>query len=769
MVLGKKKSKLQNPDDHRTTSQSRSRHARRISGPARARGDRKLHLRLELLFDRRGLAAHRLSGLRRGKLAQYGFHLEVLDHVIGLDVVEVLESDAAFVTGLDFARVVLEALERTDFAVPYDPPVAHQARPRTALNLAVRDHRAADRGPLHHEGLTHLRSPKRLLAIGRCKQPLHRFADIVYRLVDNRVEANLDAFLFRELRGLLFGPHIKAEDNRLGGRGQRDVGFRNRADGSMNQVELDFVGRKPLQRIGERLDRAVHVALDNDAQLLHLTRRHLLAQVFERDAAGLLQYTLALLRTPELGDLTRLRLFGHPDKRRTGLRYRREPENLDRRRRSGLGQTLPEMVQHRAYASERGAAHKRIALMECAFLDQHRRHGTAAAIQLGFDYRAARGAIRIGPEIHHVRLQQNHFEQPLDPFAAARGNRHRDRFAAVILGNQPLLAELLLDAIDVGLGPVDLVYRNYNRDFSRLRVIDRLDRLRHHTLVRRDDQDHEIGDLGAARAHSSERLMAGRIDEADLAPVNIDHVGADMLRDTAGFLRGDVGMADSVEQRSLAVVDMAHHGHDRRTGLGLTLGRLFILLDRGVDVEADILDGVAEVAGNKRRRIDVEHLVERRHRTEVHQLSYKLAGLDPHIAREVGNGDAFRDTNNALGCAWRRDFGLSLFLAGKRAALLGDPHAAHLALGHNVRRALLDDTLLLDPVRAGLGLLSRWRTERVGWRSRGRRRRTGALHGAPTRTRAHRRGRRWPRNRRFAEIDLAEHLGPARAVVERRC
>src|SRR5260370_14654862 len=101
------------------------------------------------------------------------------------------------------------------------------------------------------------------------------------------------------------------------------------------------------------------------------------------------------------------------------------------------------MVQHRAYTSKRGAASKRIALMAWAFLYQHCRHGTAAAIQLGFDYRAARGAIRIGPEIHHVGLQQNHFEQPLDPFAGARGNRHRDRFAAVIPGTQPLLAELL--------------------------------------------------------------------------------------------------------------------------------------------------------------------------------------------------------------------------------------------------------------------------------------------------------------------------------------
>src|SRR5579864_7440896 len=97
MVLGKKESKLQNPDDHRTTPPNPGPGMRDASQARLALGAIG-KLRLELLFDRRGLAAHRLRWLRRGKLAQYGFHLEVLDHVIGLDVVEVLESDTAFVT-----------------------------------------------------------------------------------------------------------------------------------------------------------------------------------------------------------------------------------------------------------------------------------------------------------------------------------------------------------------------------------------------------------------------------------------------------------------------------------------------------------------------------------------------------------------------------------------------------------------------------------------------------------------------------------------------
>ena len=41
-------------------------------------------------------------------------------------------------------------------------------------------------------------------------------------------------------------------------------------------------------------------------------------------------------------------------------------------------------------------------------------------------------------------------------------------------------------------------------------------------------------------------------------------VGADVLRDAAGLAGGDVGLADRVEQRRLAVVDVAHDRDDRR-------------------------------------------------------------------------------------------------------------------------------------------------------------------------------------------------------------
>ena len=62
--------------------------------------------------------------------------------------------------------------------------------------------------------------------------------------------------------------------------------------------------------------------------------------------------------------------------------------------------------------------------------------------------------------------------------------------------------------------------------------------------------------------------MAGRIDEGDLlAAPQIDPISADMLRDAAGFTARNIGLAQRVEQRGLAVIDMTHHGNHGRARL----------------------------------------------------------------------------------------------------------------------------------------------------------------------------------------------------------
>src|ERR1051325_9259588 len=73
---------------------------------------------------------------------QDAFVLEDLDHVADLDVVELLEADAALGSGFDLADVVLEAPQRADLTLVGDDVVADEARLRVARarNAPFGDH-----------------------------------------------------------------------------------------------------------------------------------------------------------------------------------------------------------------------------------------------------------------------------------------------------------------------------------------------------------------------------------------------------------------------------------------------------------------------------------------------------------------------------------------------------------------------------------------------------------------------------------------------------
>ena len=132
-------------------------------------------------------------------------------------------------------------------------------------------------------------------------------------------------------------------------------------------------------------------------------------------------------------------------------------------------------------------------------------------------------------------------------------------------------------------------------------MADGLFRLRHDAVVGGDDEHGDVRDVGAAGAHRRERLVPRRIDERDRPPVLLDAVGADVLRDAPLLVRRHVDADDAVQQRGLAVVDVAEEGDDGRAGLAA--GRVVVLmvqraedlvLQRHLAVEVDLhaqLDG----------------------------------------------------------------------------------------------------------------------------------------------------------------------------------
>src|SRR5262245_51586171 len=78
----------------------------------------------------------------------------------------------------------------------------------------------------------------------------------------------------------------------------------------------------------------------------------------------------------------------------------------------------------------------------------------------------------------------------------------------------------------------------------------------------------------APRAHGGKRLVTGRVEKRDHAPRGFHVICTDMLRDATRLAMRDARPADEIQQRSLAVIDVTHHGYYRRALL--QLGRLMI-------------------------------------------------------------------------------------------------------------------------------------------------------------------------------------------------
>ena len=143
-----------------------------------------------------------------------------------------------------------------------------------------------------------------------------------------------------------------------------------------------------------------------------------------------------------------------------------------------------------------------------------------------------------------------------------------------------------------------------------------------------------------------------------LALRNLDVIRTDVLRDAAGFAARNARLADVVEQRRFAVVDVTHDRDDRRARLRVAFDvqRLFVrVFDR---IGRDGLRDVAHFFDDEDRAVLIEHVVDRRHDAHAHQRLDDFAGLDRHALREIADGDRFRHLNFAL-----HEFGRAFELA----------------------------------------------------------------------------------------------------------
>ena len=183
-------------------------------------------------------------------------------------------------------------------------------------------------------------------------------------------------------------------------------------------------------------------------------------------------------------------------------RFRRagEAEHLDRHRGTGLRNVLSLIVDQRPHASPFAAGDHDVAHAQGAPLHQNGRDRAAAAVEFRLDHRAFRRAVGVGLEIEQFGLQPDRFQQ-LAEIGLLRGrNLDVEGLAAHRFDLHFVLQQFGAHALGLGVGLVDLVDGDDDRNLRRARVMDRLHRLRLDAVIGGDHQHHEVGDLGAARA-----------------------------------------------------------------------------------------------------------------------------------------------------------------------------------------------------------------------------------------------------------------------------
>src|ERR1700677_729053 len=260
-------------------------------------------------------------------------HLEGLDRVGDPDIA-VADADTALVALATLVRVLLEPAQRIHRQVVGD----HDAVPDQPCLAATADRARAHDAPgdvadlRHPEDLPDLRRAElRFLELG-LEHALERGLDLLDRLVDDRVVADIHALALSQLARPAGRPDVEADDHRVRGDGQVHVILSDRAHTAADHPQGDlFTDVELEQRVLEGFHRTGHVTLDDEQQFLALAGLERLVQVLERDPPPSLgELGDALAGLPALGDLPGHPVVGDHKEVVPGSRHGGQAEHQDR-------------------------------------------------------------------------------------------------------------------------------------------------------------------------------------------------------------------------------------------------------------------------------------------------------------------------------------------------------------------------------------------------------------------------------------------------------
>src|SRR5690625_4409235 len=504
--------------------------------------------------------------LGQSERARYFLDVEDLDLVADTNVIVVFHADTTLGAAAYFVDVVLEAAQRFQLTFEDHHVVAQYPNGLVAIDGALEHDTAGHRTELRRtEHIAHFGNADDLFATLRCQHARQRLLHVIQQLVNDAVVADVDAFLLRLPARRGVGANVEADHGSARGNGQVDIRLRNATDPGRHDVDRHFLGRHVVEAGQDRFQRATHVGLDDQRQDLGFVLAHVGKHVFQLGSLLTRETFLTGLVGTSLGDFAGLALVGEHDELVTGVGRAVETQDFHRNGRTGLFGRTPCLVAHCADLAGGFTSQQEVAMAQGACLHQCRRHHTAPFLKARFDDHTGSGSLARSGQLEHLGLQQYRIEQFVDTFAGVGRYFHELNVTAPVLGNHVLGGELVGDPLGIGGVLVDFGDCHDQRHTGSTGVLDGFLGLRHDAVVGGHHQDDHVGRLGAAGTHGRKGGVTRSIQEGDGALGRIHVVGADMLGNATRFAGCHTGFADVVEQRRLAVVDVSHYGHDRRS------------------------------------------------------------------------------------------------------------------------------------------------------------------------------------------------------------
>ena len=215
----------------------------------------------------------------------------------------------------------------------------------------------------------------------------HGTLDFLNRIVDDGVETNIYAFLVCQSASCLRRTNLETDDDCIGCLCQRNIALRNLTHCLVDDIHMNLLGREFDEGVAEGFDRTVHVALDDEIEVLNTTHCDVVCNIFESLTTSGTNTLLALELFTLVGNFTSLLFCFHHVELVTCCWCTVQTEDEGWLCRKYLLDSLTALIEHCLDTSPTGSCQNDVALSECTILNKHCCHISTTLIKRGFNNR----------------------------------------------------------------------------------------------------------------------------------------------------------------------------------------------------------------------------------------------------------------------------------------------------------------------------------------------------------------------------------------------